>query len=154
VAPLTALLRPPTRADRPALTDLEGTAMGADAWGDEALAGELAGMPDTRWAVVADLDGELVGYAVLMTAGEVADVQRVAVADAYRRRGIGRQLLDALVGEATRRGCTELLLEVADDAAAARALYAAAGFVLVSRRASYYRGGRAALVLRLELARP
>ena len=149
---MTVLLRSPTPADGPALAVLERATMGADAWSGEALAAELAAVPDTRWAVVADVDGELVGYAVLMTAGETADVQRVAVAGTHRQRGLGRRLLDALVAEAARRGCTEVLLEVADDAAAARALYAAAGFVSVGRRENYYRGGRAALVLRLGLA--
>jgi len=151
---VTVLLRAPTPADGPALAVLERTVMGADAWSDEALTAELAAVPDTRWAVVADLDGQVVGYAVLMTAGETADVQRVAVAEAHRGRGCGRRLLDALVAEAARRGCTELLLEVADDAAAANALYAAAGFVPVGRRENYYRGGRAALVLRLGLTHP
>jgi len=80
-------------------------------------------------------------------------VQRVVVTEAHRRRGLGRLLLDALAGEADRRGCSELMLEVADDNTAATALYEAAGFVPLARRDDYYGAGRAALVLRLELSR-
>jgi ribosomal-protein-alanine N-acetyltransferase len=145
-------LRPGGLRDLAALTALETAAMGADAWSPQALADELAGVPATRWVVVADLDGEAVGYAVLRAPGATADVQRVAVTEALRGRGLGRLLLDALAGEAARRGCADVLLEVAEDNTAARALYATAGFVEITRRDDYYGRGRSALVLRLRLA--
>ena len=144
-------LRPGGAGDLAALAAVEAASMGADAWAEQGLAGELAADPASRWVVVADLDGEPVGYGVLMTAGPTADVLRVAVSDALRRRGLGRLLLDALAGEAARRGCQDVLLEVAEDNAAARGLYAAAGFAQIARRDDYYGTGRAALVLRLGL---
>jgi ribosomal-protein-alanine N-acetyltransferase len=146
-------LRPGGPRDLAALAAVEAQAMGAGAWSRRTLADELAGVPSTRWVVVADLDGEPVGYGVLVAAGGTADVLRVAVTDAFRRRGIGRVILDALAGEAARRGCNEVLLEVAEDDAAARALYAAAGFARVASRDDYYGAGRRALVLRLALVR-
>lgn len=145
-------LRPGGPGDLPALLTVERAAMGADAWSDQALADELAGAPSARWVVVADLDGEPVGYAVLMTAGDTADVLRVAVTEAHRRRGLGRLLVDALAAEAARRGCEAVLLEVAEDNVTARALYAAAGYAEIARRDDYYGRGRGALVLRLGLA--
>jgi ribosomal-protein-alanine N-acetyltransferase len=145
-------LRPGGPRDLAALAAVEAASMGAGGWSEQGLAGELAAVPGTRWVVVADLDGEPVGYGVLMTAAATADVLRVAVTGAFRRRGLGRLLLDALAAEAARRGCDEVLLEVAEDNAAARGLYAAAGFVQIARRDDYYGRGRAALVLRLALA--
>jgi [ribosomal protein S18]-alanine N-acetyltransferase len=145
-------LRPGGSRDLTALVAVEAAAMGPDAWSRQGLADELAGVPATRWVVVADLDGEPVGYGVLLVAGTTADVLRVAVSDSLRGRGLGRLLLDALAAEAARRGCEDVLLEVAEDNAAALALYAAAGFVRIARRDDYYGGGRAALVLRLPLA--
>jgi ribosomal protein S18 acetylase RimI-like enzyme len=45
-----------------------------------------------------------------------------------RGRGLGRALLEAVREEAARRGCTRLMLEVREDNARARQLYAAAGY--------------------------
>ena len=146
---MTLTLRTAAPADEPALAGLEREAMGAGAWRGEALAAELAAVPGTRWVVVADLDGTPVGYAVLMTAADTADVHRVAVADAHRRQGLGRLLLDALLGEAARRGCGDVLLEVAATNRPAIALYQAAGFVEISRRPRYYPHGVDALVMRV-----
>lgn len=145
-------LRPGGPGDLSALLAVEQAAMGAGAWSDQALAAELGGVPCTRWVVVADADGEPVGFAVLMAAGATADVLRVAVTEAYRRRGLGRLLLDALAAEAARRGCEAVLLEVAEDDVTARALYLAAGYAEIARRDDYYGRGRGALVLRLGLA--
>jgi ribosomal-protein-alanine N-acetyltransferase len=44
-------------------------------------------------------------------------------------------------------GAARMLLEVAEDNAAARALYAAAGFAPAGRRPRYYPDGRDALLL-------
>jgi len=73
------------------------------------------------------------------------------VLPAWRRRGIGRALLDSVVAEAQRRRAGSLVLEVATENAPARLLYAACGFAQVGRRPRYYRraDGRAdALILR------
>ena len=83
-------------------------------------------------------------------AGEV-EVLSVGVLPQWRRRGIGRALFDAVVAKAKHDGLGSIVLEVATENTAARALYAAFGFVQVGRRPGYYRqtGGRAdALILR------
>jgi ribosomal-protein-alanine N-acetyltransferase len=85
----------------------------------------------------------------LFTAAETADVQRIAVRPDWRRRGVGRRLLRALLEEADQRGCREALLEVRADNAAAIAMYEQAGFDVIARRPGYYRGEADALVLRL-----
>lgn len=88
-------------------------------------------------------------------AGE-AEVLTLAVDPGHRRRGIGRRLLDRHLATLAAAGVGALFLEVEDGNAAARALYAAAGFTEVGRRESYYRaadGTRpAALILRRRLA--
>lgn len=93
----------------------------------------------------------LLGRAV---AGE-AELLTLAVAPEARRRGLGRKLVDRFLYQARLRGAETALLEVADDNAAAGALYAAAGFVRAGRRRGYYSGPdgqeRDALVLRRSL---
>lgn len=94
----------------------------------------------------------LVGRAA---AGE-AELLTLATDPGLRRQGLGRALLAAFEAEARARGATEAFLEVAEDNAAARALYAGAGWAQVGRRPGYYpRAGAApaaALILRKPLA--
>ena len=138
--------------DIEALPGIERALFGADAWSAEQFWSELAGVPATRWYVVAaepaPAGEEVVGYTGLAVAGGTADVQTMAVRPDRQGRGLGVQLLDALLAEAARRECTEIFLEVRADNAAARALYALRGFAEVAVRRRYYADGTDALVLR------
>jgi [ribosomal protein S18]-alanine N-acetyltransferase len=147
--PAAVPLRPAREKDLSGLRALETCCFGLDAWGEEALRGELGSVPATRYVVVAEHAGTLVGYAALLAVGFTADVQRVAVRPDWRRQGIGADLLAELLREARERGCVEALLEVREDNPAALAMYEAAGFGVLARRQGYYRDGAHALVLRL-----
>lgn len=114
--------------------------MGADAWSADSVAAELTA--PWRHVVVAE-DAAVPGWAVLV-GFDPADVLRVAVDPAARRRGIGRALLAELLSYAGER---TMLLEVFADNVAAQALYAGAGLVAVDRRRGYYPDGRDAVVM-------
>ncbi|WP_020578638.1 ribosomal protein S18-alanine N-acetyltransferase [Actinopolymorpha alba] len=144
-------LRPAQPADLTALRELETACFGREAWGEQALRGEFDGVPETRYVLVAEDAGAVVGYASLLAIDTTADVQRIAVRPDCQRHGIGRGLLDVLVCEARDRGCVEALLEVRDDNAGAIAMYETFGFVVIARRRGYYGGQADALVLRLAL---
>lgn len=132
----------------PAMAKIDDALFGTDAWSVATFWAELAGIPEQRWYRVL-LEGEdIVGYAGLAVVAESADVQTVAVRADRQGRGLGAVLLDALLGEADRRGCTEVLLEVRADNAAAIGLYAARGFATISTRRRYYSDGADALILR------
>jgi [ribosomal protein S18]-alanine N-acetyltransferase len=150
---MTAQLRPMRAGDIDALVPLARTLFAGDPpWTAEQFASELAGVPETRWYVVAEADGQLAGYAGLMVVGETADVQALAVAASAQRQGIGRMLLGAVIDQARRSGARELFLEVRADNEAALALYVRAGFEQISRRPGYYDAGRTdALVLHCRL---
>jgi ribosomal-protein-alanine N-acetyltransferase len=132
----------------PAMVAIDEALFGTDAWSVASFWAELAGIPDRRWYRVALAGAEVVGYGGLAVLGDSADVQTVAVRADHQGRGIGALLLDALLGEAARRGCTEVLLEVRADNAAAVALYAARGFDTIATRRRYYADGTDALILR------
>jgi [ribosomal protein S18]-alanine N-acetyltransferase len=139
--------------DIPAVHRIERASFPDTAWSAESFWGELAGVPASRWYLVAEVGGTVAGYGGLMAVGAEGDVQTLAVEESQRRFGIGGVLLDALVGEAMRRRCTSVLLEVAADNAAAQALYAGRGFEQVARRSGYYGPGRDAVVMRLSVRR-
>ena len=128
---------------------LEAVVFPADPWSPATFWSELAGVPATRHYVAAEADGELVGYAGLMVVGTDGDVQTLAVAPAHRGRGLGRRLLEDLLAEAARRGCTQVLLEVRHDNAEALALYTSLGFERLAVRRGYYGPGEDAAVMRL-----
>jgi ribosomal-protein-alanine N-acetyltransferase len=143
-----------TAADLPEVVELEISVFGEEAWTTDMLLGELDQQPATRHYLVARDEGELVGYAGLLGAGGQADVVTVAVAAGRWGMGIGSTLLEALLAEAGRRGCTEVFLEVRTDNTRAKDLYRRYGFTEIGIRRGYYQpSGADALVMRRDLVR-
>jgi [ribosomal protein S18]-alanine N-acetyltransferase len=151
---VTAVLRPMTDSDLDIVVALELAVFGEEAWTKEMLAGELKQQPASRHYVVAEDDGKIAGYAGLLGAGWQADVLTIAVATDHWGHGIGSALLDALLAEAQRRGCTEVFLEVRTDNTRAQRLYHRYGFTEIGIRRGYYQpSGADALVMRRTLSR-
>ena len=147
-------LRELNRADMPRILALEHELFPEDAWTPEMFATEFAQPSSRRLYLVAEAGDTLIGYAGMMfTGGPQADVVTLAVDPAHWSRGTGTALLTALVDEAARRGCTEVLLEVRKDNARARRLYLREGFAEIGIRRGYYQpSGVDAIVMRKELA--
>ena len=98
---------------------------------------------------VAEVGDEVVGYAVVWSVADQAELGNVAVAEPFRRRGVASRLVDAVVAWLRGRGVRELFLEVRESNEGARRLYAAHGFAELGRRKGYYTRPREdALVLR------
>ena len=67
-----------------------------------------------------------------------ATLFNIAVAPEFQRKGLGRELLDALIVGLEEKGIVTLWLEVRDSNRAAIALYESLGFNEVSIRRNYY----------------
>ena len=121
----------------------------ADPWSENSVASELEN-PLSLWLVA--MDGErLAGYVGSQTVLGESDMMNVAVDGAYRRQGIGKLLIEALVEHLKARESHCLTLEVRDSNTPARNLYASLGFSEIGRRKNYYRNPREdALILRKE----
>src|SRR5690606_32388544 len=95
------------------------------------------------------------GFILMRVAADEAEILTLAVRPAARRAGLGGRLVGEGVLTATARGAGRVFLEVAEDNAAARALYARTGFAEAGRRRGYYAradgGRRDALLLVLNL---
>jgi ribosomal-protein-alanine acetyltransferase len=142
--------RPATLGDLPALVALEAALFGPDAWSRAALEAELTG-EGRRCLVATDDGGEVTGYAITIRVGEVADLARIGVRPERQQQGTARTLLDEALAAARRDGAERMLLEVSATNVPALALYAAAGFTEIDRRARYYRDGSDAVVMRAGL---
>jgi ribosomal-protein-alanine N-acetyltransferase len=101
---------------------------------------------------VAEMAGELVGYTVFWAVLDQGELGNVSVAPEWRRRGIGHQLIDAVLARASDRGVREIYLEVRVSNEGAQLLYNRYGFRQVGRRRNYYlEPTEDALVMRLDL---
>lgn len=116
-------------------------------WSFRSIQGELTNQL-ALWVVA--LDGEkLVGYVGSQSVLGEADMLNLAVDPAYRRMGVGAQLVCALVDRLEAMGVYCLTLEVRVSNQPAIRLYHRLGFVQVGCRRNYYSNPREdALILR------
>jgi ribosomal-protein-alanine N-acetyltransferase len=92
----------------------------------------------------------LAGFILSRIVQDEAEILSIAVASAWRGRGLARQLLDINLRRLAALGARSVFLEVEEGNVSARRLYRRAGFQEVGRRERYYapERGAAALVLR------
>jgi len=144
-------IRPVTPFDLELVAALHAACF-AEGWSAASIATLLAG--PGAFGLLAASDGEPAGFILVRPAADEAEILSLAVLPAWRRRGLARRLLAAALERLAAAGTRRLLLEVAEDNAAARRLYQGAGLVPVGRRPGYYRsegGATAALVLALAI---
>lgn len=106
---------------------------------------------------VVEEGGEVVAYAVLWCVLDQAELANIAVSPERRGTGIGRRLLDHVVGVAAERGVRSVFLEVRESNRVARSLYASRGFREIGTRRDYYDAPREdarVLELRLDEGKP
>jgi ribosomal-protein-alanine N-acetyltransferase len=147
------LVRTATVDDAPDVARLEADCLGDDAWSEGLVTEGIRGALPTVTYLVAEHEGAVVGHAVTSAAGEIAELQRIAVDESRRRSGVASALLRGVVEAASLTEADRLLLEVREDNRGALAFYADAGFVEIDRRSRYYADGTTAVVLRLPLGR-
>lgn len=90
------------------------------------------------WFWVAKKENEIVGYLVCQVVGEEAELHNIAVAKAHQRQGIGKQLLQKLIGDLKQKNISEIYLMVRASNLPAQKLYASLGFEKVGMRPNYY----------------
>jgi ribosomal-protein-alanine N-acetyltransferase len=115
---------------------LEEDLFGSEKWSGAMFWNELA--QRNFYIVAVDEGGGVLGYAGLAAQPDEAWVQNIAVRKSAQRQGVGRALLEALLGEAARLKIRQTLLEVAVDNAPAQRLYATYDFEPVGIRRGYY----------------
>lgn len=77
-------------------------------------------------------------FALIRTVADEAELLTLATDPDHRRQGLARALLQSVEEKAQATGAATLFLEVSENNAPARALYAAAGYRETARRRAYY----------------
>jgi [ribosomal protein S18]-alanine N-acetyltransferase len=142
-------LRRATVADLDPIMAIERATFPDDAWSTSSMRAELGG-PHGYYLVASGDDGTIEGYAGLLApagAGQ-GDIQTIAVIEAARGRGIGRELMVALLAEAGRREAHEVFLEVRGGNTTAQHLYTSLGFERIAVRPHYYPDNEDAWIMR------
>lgn len=101
--------------------------------------------------IAAEGDQTLAGFAIAQNAvfreslgGHIVTID---VAPGFRRRGVGRQLMEHIEGRMRHLGARWLRLEVAVDNSAGLSFYAGLGFVRIGQIRGYYHGTLDAVVM-------
>jgi len=107
---------------------------------------------DSVLTIVARIDGELVGYALMQYVNDEMELHTFAVKSAWRRKGIGSKLLERMLSEAVAHDAKNIFLLVRPNNPAARTIYDKFGFEAVGIRPLYYKDtGEDAIVMKLSL---
>ena len=135
-AQATATICPMAREHLEGVAAIEAACF-SEPWSLSAFAGEL----DNPQAVyfVALAEGQVAGFAGMRVLFGEGGITNVAVAEPFRRMGLGSRLVEALTGYGCRNRLDSITLEVRAGNQGAIALYTRQGFVPVGRRKNFYR---------------
>lgn len=125
----------PQEGDWTAIAQLEREA-GLSIWGEQTYRREAA---RALLLVARATDGALCGFIIGYVVGATLEIGNFAVAERWRRRGIGKALFAALGARARAQGARAVTLEVRASNLAAQRFYARCGLRVVGRRRAYYR---------------
>lgn len=142
------VLRTANRTDISALSTLEAACF-ADAWKEEQIESALNRVGFS--GVVAEENGEIVGYAFLSVLFETAELDRIAVKAAHRNRGLGGEILDECIKRAKSLKAERMLLEVRESNTKAIRLYESRNFISFHIRKGYYAGVENAVEMQRDL---
>ena len=130
------IIRRMRKEDLDAVTAIEEATF-AIPWSRESFRQELERNVAARY-LVAEVEGKVIGYAGAWIILDESHITNIAVEEAYRGQGIGRQLTEALIQYLSNLGACYATLEVRVSNIRAQNLYKSLGFVSVGKRKRYY----------------
>lgn len=134
------VIRPLVARDVDDVDNLEAVVFGDGRWSREMIEATIA-HPDTRlFAAEVRSDGHssFAGYCALYIDGSEIDMTTIGVAEQFRRIGVGRAMVKALVNEAAGLGASLIRLNLRTDNSGARKLYESLGFKSMGTTKGYY----------------
>jgi ribosomal-protein-alanine N-acetyltransferase len=147
------LIRKPQLIDIDAMMHIEEASF-PEPWTRGMLLHEIASILSRGWLSAYDNgmdEPSVAGYILFwIVAGEI-HLTRIAVKDAWRGRGIGSGLMQAMFHSAKQEEARRVTLEVRSSNIAARKLYEKSGFTLAGVRPRYYENREDAMIMCMEI---
>lgn len=141
-------IREATAADIRSMLDLAAESPTAAHWTEQQYRDLISpAVKVDRLAIVAEgstvsdpatPDEGVLGFLIARFQTPECELENIVVSPAAQRKGVGKQLLNALLLGATETNCESVFLEVRRSNQAARAFYENVGFRFDGRRKSYY----------------
>lgn len=131
------------------ISEMEKECFPLEPWSFKMLASSFES--ENFYGVIAEDDGEIVGYGGITVVYDTADIENIAVTEAYRRGGVGSAILDRLTAAAREKGAQKVFLEVRVSNTPAMLMYLKHGFNGLYARTRYYSDGEDCLVMTKEL---
>ncbi len=129
------LIREGHPADAGGIAEIEALCF-AHPWSEADL---LGGFDNCTRYVVAEMDGEILGYCGIQMVGGEGYITNVAVKPQHRKQGIGIKILEFLLNFSRTEGLEFVTLEVRESNLPAINLYKKMGFGEVGKRPNFYR---------------
>lgn len=99
----------------------------------------------------ASADKQCVGYIIYSVVVDECDLDKIAVKNECRHKGIGKLLMDEMLRDLIKRGVKKVYLEVDAENKHAISLYEKLNFEKIDKRTNYYSNGHNAIVYVLNL---
>lgn len=131
----TGTVRPMRAEDVERVAHLERVCF-SESWSENLLRSGLDNRLDSY--LVYEEAGTVLGYCALRVLADEGEIQRIAVDPVFRRRGVGRKLMEAMATFGRMKGVREVALEVRESNEGARKLYESYGFKQEAVRRGYY----------------
>ena len=118
------------------ISRLERQCFPGNCWSEKAVE-ETLGRSDVLYGMDYGKDKAPAGYFIGAAGGGEAELYRIAVLPEYRRRGLGRHLMEAFL-DSCPKNTDRIFLEVRSRNTAAMELYRKYGFKVIYVRKGYY----------------
>jgi [ribosomal protein S18]-alanine N-acetyltransferase len=128
-------------ADLEQVLAIEGLAF-TRPWGRLSVEGELNAPGAAGFVIREPQSGRVAAYTFFRRIFDEVHIFRIAVAPAWRRRGMGRRLVERCLRHAAAGGARAVLLEVRPSNTEALQLYRGFGFRFLAVRPGYYPDSR------------
>ena len=139
---LQVRIRKAKRADVDRIVDIERSWHHLSHWSIDSYYRLLSDDAYTA-SFVAEIEDEngyqtIVGFVIVHTASDAAEIYNIAVGASHARLGVGRQLMTAAIDEARRRRADRVVLEVRKSNQGAIKFYLDFNFHIAGERKNYY----------------
>ena len=112
-----------------------------DPWSKDAMIYELESNPRAFY-IVAELEGQVAGYAGLWRIGDEGHITNVAVKPGFRNRRIAQGIMEVMIDFTTQQGIMHHTIEVRRSNEPAIKLYEKFGFRIEGVREGYYQSNK------------